>query len=85
VPFESEGDPACDPQGAENSPPREQTDLPGGKRKLAGFADVLVVKNETVDHEVILSSIAGQRAAAGSPPRGLGERRLTPSSPWCTI
>jgi hypothetical protein len=27
-----------------------------------GFADVLVVKNETVDHQPILSSLAGRRA-----------------------
>ena len=43
------------PQGAENSPPGEQTYLAGSQYRIGCVADAVIVKDKTVEHPTILS------------------------------
>ena len=75
--FEREQHAVGHPQGAENSPPREQTDLAGSEGQIGSFANAVIVKNKTVKHHTILSR--GVKTKARSQPCGclydLGEIR----------
>jgi hypothetical protein len=62
--FEGEEHAIGHSQGAENSPPGEQTHLAGGKHGFGGFMNAVVVKDETVEHATILSRGAERPAAA---------------------
>jgi hypothetical protein len=44
-----------DAQGAEHAPSAEQPDLPGRQVSFGGLANVVVMKNVTMNHEAILS------------------------------
>jgi hypothetical protein len=52
------------PQGAENSPPGEQTHLARSQHRLGSSANTVIVKNKTVEHHTILSC-RGKRLAFG--------------------
>ena len=55
VTLESEEHAVGHAQGGEYAPSREQPDLAGREGGVGDFADGLVVKEETVEHQIILA------------------------------